>query len=456
MIDPGMGIKSMVGALGDSGATALIGESRANLLRFLYPAPFSKIRIWINTGKASVPGSIRYGSLRITGREFKEDARLDQAGIAGIFFTSGSTGTPKGVIYTAGNMDSQVRLMKEHFNYGPEDIDLCTFPLLGLFVICLGSSVVIADMDPVRPARLNPWKIIRNINEYHCTQMFGSPMILRKLTRHAVSHPYQLPSLRRVISAGAPVPGRLIIDFLNLCPSGAIIHTPFGSTEALPVSDITSAELLAGVKQTDDYRGGICVGSPLKGVEIRIIRITDSEIPFWSDNICCAVDEVGEIVVTGPHITGKYLFKRANRLSKVSDRDRNITWHRMGDLGRIDKEGRLWFYGRKSHRVELDDRILFTIPTEAIFNKNPLVRRSALVGVMKAGKVIPVICIEPEGRLSKRGLNLLKMELLNAAASDLSIGIENILFHHDFPVDPRHNAKIFREKLAVWAGRRLK
>ena len=167
----------------------------------------------------------------------------------------------------------------------------------------------------------------------------------------------------------------------------------------------------------------------------------------------------------GPVVTREYFNRpEATRLAKIVDPERAIQYHRMGDVGYRDEQGKLWFCGRKSHRVILHDQTLFTIPCEAIFNTHPAVFRSALVGVSRKGgvrrpapnEVIPVICIEPIRRLARGERDRVRSELLErAAAFAPTRRIRTILFHRAFPVDIRHNSKIFREQLAAWAARRL-
>jgi acyl-coenzyme A synthetase/AMP-(fatty) acid ligase len=129
----------------------------------------------------------------------------------------------------------------------------------------------------------------------------------------------------------------------------------------------------------------------------------------------------------------------------------------MGDLGYRDGRGRIWFCGRKSHRVVTPDGTLFTIPCEAVFNTHPEVARTALVGVGPRGAMRPVLCVEPLRRPGRADLDRLRRELLALGASWPHTGsIATILFHPSLPVDIRHNAKIFREKLATWAARRLR
>ncbi len=166
---------------------------------------------------------------------------------------------------------SQIQVTKSHFNIGSEEIDLCTFPLLGLFAICHGNSSVIADMDMVHPVKLNPAKVIKNINDFRCTQMFGSPMILNKLSQYGSENKVRLPSLRMIISAGAPVHRNILESFSKLIENEAIIHTPYGATEALPVTDINSSELLG--LACGENENGICIGYCVNGLEIKIIEI---------------------------------------------------------------------------------------------------------------------------------------------------------------------------------------
>jgi acyl-coenzyme A synthetase/AMP-(fatty) acid ligase len=125
----------------------------------------------------------------------------------------------------------------------------------------------------------------------------------------------------------------------------------------------------------------------------------------------------------------------------------------MGDVGYRDDQGRLWFCGRKSHRVETPQGTLFTDMVEPIFNA---VYRTALVGVKREGATIPVLCVEL-GDVRIRGLDELENHFLQIARShERTRAITTFLFHFgSFPVDVRHNSKIFREKLAVWADKKL-
>jgi acyl-CoA synthetase (AMP-forming)/AMP-acid ligase II len=216
-----------------------------------------------------------------------------------------------------------------------------------------------------------------------------------------------------------------------------------------------SHEILNETRALSEQGYGMCVGRPIGQTDVRIIRITDEPIANWSDALPMADGDIGEIVVRGDLVTRRYYRdEKADALAKIADGD--TFWHRMGDLGWRDSKNRIWFCGRKSHRVGTPAGDMFTIPCEALFNNHPGVYRSALVGIGPRPRQVPIICIErsPEGHNMKR--RQLREELLAiAAASPLTRNIRQVLFQNRFPVDIRHNSKIFREQLAVWAEGRV-
>jgi acyl-CoA synthetase (AMP-forming)/AMP-acid ligase II len=225
---------------------------------------------------------------------------------------------------------------------------------------------------------------------------------------------------------------------------------------------IGSHEVLRETRQLTAQGAGTCVGRPVAGIEVSIIKISDEPIEQWGQSLCLPAGEIGEIVVHGPMVTQQY-YNRPDltRLAKIFDPQVNRMRHRMGDVGYFDAQGRLWFCGRKSHRVVTADRTYFTEPVEGIFNTHQQIFRTALVGVKRAGVVEPVLCVERE-RLSptvrERRVNQpLINELLELGSKfEITKPIRTILFHRSFPVDIRHNSKIFREKLAVWAATKIR
>jgi len=455
VVDPGMGIRRMVDCFKQSSPSAFIGVPAAHVLRILFPRFFGAIKTWITTGRSWLPGQHSLKNLGRVRRSPFPAAQTFRDETAAILFTTGSTGPAKGTLYTHGIFAAQIAAIKSHFLISTGEIDLATFPLFALFDPALGMTSVIPDMDPTRPAHVDPVKIIAAVNDHGVTNMFASPALLHRVGRYGRENKVKLPSLKRVISAGAPIMPANIEQFAGLLDEEADIHTGYGATEAMPVAAIEGREILNETRSQSEKGRGICVGRPLSGVAVRIISIDDGPIDVWSDVVMAGNGAVGEITVKGSQVTRHYFENpAADALSKIRDKDG--AWHRMGDLGRLDEHGRIWFYGRKSHRVITAGGTLFTIPCEAIFNNHPLVYRSALVGVGAAPDQKPVICIELEpGQGGGNRMDLTRELLKLARSNELTQTIDTVLFPEEFPVDIRHNAKIFREKLALWAAKKV-
>ena len=455
VVDPGMGVSRMLNCLKESQAQALIGIPPAHVLRIFAPAYFKSVNTFITVGSRWFWGGPTLRRVRTRHWEpyTMADTRTDE--IAAILFTTGSTGPAKGVFYTHGVFDAQVRNIRAQFGITPDEIDLPTFPLFALFDPALGMTAIIPDMDPTRPAQVNPERIIETIVNQGVTNMFASPALLNRVGRYGKEMGIKLPTLKRVISAGAPAIPAHIEQFAAMLTDDAQIHTGYGATEAMPVSSFGSHEILSKTRKLSEQGYGMCVGQAIAGIDVRIIRISDGPIARWTDDLALPEGEIGEIAVRGDQVTRGYFERpRDDELAKIGDGD--TFWHRMGDLGWIDRKCRIWFCGRKNHRVVTDKKTLFTIPCEAIFNNHPRVFRSALVGVGPQGSQRPVVCIELEaddGGKDKKGLE--KELLALAESSPITETIQTILFHRAFPVDIRHNSKIFREKLAVWATKKL-
>ena len=469
-VDPGMGVKNIGKCLAEAEPEAFIGIPKSHLARRV-----------IGWGKTSLKRLIAVGRgakwCRYLGRDMTvwDHSNLMSRGVpscesgvehcspsiaetsagetAAILFTSGSTGVPKGAVYSHGNFAAQIEMLRSAFSIQPGEIDLCTFPLFALFAPALGMTAIIPRMDFTRPAKVDPPEIGNPITQHGIANLFGSPALLNRVGRFYEGSDVQWPSLRRVLSAGAPVSAAIVERFAKHLAPGVQIFTPYGATESLPVAVIGSDEILIETRFKTAQGAGTCVGRPVAGMQVSIIQITDEPIVEWSDSLALPPDDIGEIVVNGLNVTQEYFHRPdLTALAKIYDPATGRMRHRMGDVGYFDHEGRLWFCGRKSHRVVTADRTYFTEPVEGIFNVHPAVFRSALVGVKRGGQIEPVLCVERETDRRKEPTGPLIKELLELGAKhEQAQPIQTILFHDAFPVDIRHNSKIFREKLAVWA-----
>jgi len=455
VVDPGMGIKRMVTCLQQSRPEAFIGISKAHLLRFLYPRHFKTVQRCVTIGRRWFWTGATLRTIWMRPWEPFEIAATAADETAAVVFTTGSTGPAKGVVYTHGAFDSQVRCIRDHFNIQPGEIDLPTFPLFALFDPAMGMTAIIPDMDPTRPAEVEQDKILEAVINQGVTNMFASPALLNRVGAFGKDIGIKLPSLKRVVSAGAPVSPANIEQFSAMLKPETQIYTPYGASEAMPVTSIGSQEILSQTAPLTEQGYGMCVGRAVAGMTIEIITITDDPIEKWREDLPAPDGEIGEITVQAKWVTRQYFDRpEADASAKIADGD--TFWHRMGDLGWRDSKGRIWFCGRKSHRVQTAAGDLFTIPCESLFNNHALVYRSALVGLGRPGAQHPVICIETLEPVKGKTRRLLQRELLELAKSHpLTEPIDHVLFHPAFPVDIRHNSKIFREQLAVWAQKKI-
>ncbi len=455
MVDPGMGIKNLSQCLREAEPEAFVGTPKAQAARLLLRWAKGTLRIPVTVGPKPFWGGLCYARIlsAAPSTPFEVDASSPEQ-LAAILFTSGSTGVPKGVLYTHAMFSAQVDALRTVFRIEPGEVDLSTFPLFALFGPALGMASVVPQMDASRPGKSDPRQLVAAIHDFACTNMFASPALLNLIGRYVEQHRVQLPSLRRVISAGAPASVSSLQRLARHLAEKAEIFTPYGATESLPTTWIGSREILSETRQQTDQGAGVCVGLPVPGMDVAVIAISDEVIDTWSDDLRVPAGTIGEIVVQGPVVSRAY-FKReqSTKHAKIYAADGTFR-HRMGDVGYLDAKGRLWMCGRKSQRVELACETLFTIPCEAIFNTHEAVFRSALVAVVRDGETHPLLCVELEK--GHRPSDRLTHELLALAqAHPHTRTIQKILYHPSFPVDVRHNAKIFREKLSAWAQKRL-
>jgi acyl-CoA synthetase (AMP-forming)/AMP-acid ligase II len=456
LIDPGMGKKSVLKCLDEVDPDGFVAIPPVHIVRKLMPWRYRNARFNVIVGpKSARLKCVSYRELLTSGQSstvpLPETSSTDSAAI---IFTSGSTGPPKGVLYEHGMFDAQVDLIRQHYGPEPGEIDLPGFPLFALFNLAMQITTVIPDMDPTRPAHVNPERILEAIRTQGVTQAYGSPALWNRVGRYCEEHQIQLPTLRRVLSAGAPVPIHVLKRMTKALSPAADIFTPYGATECLPVASIGGRAVLNETAALTAAGKGTCIGTIFDGMQVRIIQTSFETLEDIRLAITLPAGQIGEIIVKGPVATRQY-FRRDAATAGAKIKDADSFWHRMGDAGYFDDQGRIWFCGRKAHIVFAAEGPMYSVCCEAIFNQHPAIYRSALVGVGIRGQQTPVIVAEPEeGQFPATTADRarLKDELLHLAqANPLTSRIRQILFHPSLPVDTRHNVKINREELAIWA-----
>ena len=218
MVDPGIGLRHLKGCIAQAQPQAFIGIPAAHAARLLLGWGLGTVKHVVTVGRRWFWGGPTLEQLMAAGQDDTGPvmAATEAEDTAAILFTSGSTGPPKGVIYQHRNFIAQVEIIREIYAIKPGEVDLPTFPLFALFDPAFGMTTIIPDMDASRPAAVDPRKIIAAIETFQVTNMFGSPALLNTVGRYGQQHAIKLPSLRRVISAGAPVSTTIQERFLGM------------------------------------------------------------------------------------------------------------------------------------------------------------------------------------------------------------------------------------------------
>jgi olefin beta-lactone synthetase len=453
VIDPGMGLKSFLACVERSRPRALLGIPLARLISRVYRKAFRTVEVRI---AASSSPTARLAPNAQPSTPNSQPVNSTGADLAAVLFTSGSTGAPKGVCYTHGMFDAQVELIRATYHIQPGEVDLPMLPVFALFNPALGMTTVVPEIDPSRPATVDPEKIVRAILQENVTSSFGSPTLWRKIAVHCHNSHAALPTMKRVLCAGAPVPPDLWDLMTPVLPNGTL-HSPYGATEVLPVSSISAPEVIARTALATQQGAGTCVGRPLAANEVKIIALSDAPLATVADMRELPPHAIGEIIVRGPTVTHAYdALPDATAAAKIHDPATGAIWHRMGDTGYLDTDGLLWFCGRKAERLETTDGPLFTEQVEPIFATHPDVRRCALIGLGERGRQRRALVVEPVGpeliRTSAECRTFARALREIAKRFPHTAGIQLFYFREKLPVDVRHNAKIHRLALARWAA----
>ncbi len=452
VIDPRMGLRRLLACIEAIRPRVVLAVPLIHAIRTFARRPFATAEVLVTAGRRWFWGG---RSLRQCLAESKPFAPEPTAPDDECFipFTSGSTGPAKGVFYTHGMLLQQVSLLREVCGWHEDmRVVICFAPFVP-YALANGLTTILPDIDFTKPAAARPRRVIEAVTEHRAQCAFASPIVWMKLVRHCERYRIELRTIQHAVTAGAPFSVDLHRRLRGIIHREGRLYTPYGATEALPVTTVDTDALVETWEQTR-LGYGTCVGKPVTGIDVWVIRVTDEAIPTWSDDLCVPEGAIGELVVGGAVVSPAYK-ERPQETARAKIRRDGRVLHRMGDLGRLDANGRVWFCGRKSHRIETREGMLAPVPLENIFNEHPSVFRTAVVGIGPAGAQTPVACVE-----MKQGETFspqLEAELVALADSTCFKGVvARFLPHRGFPVDARHNSKIKREELAAWAKKMLR
>jgi acyl-CoA synthetase (AMP-forming)/AMP-acid ligase II len=422
-LDPSAGL-SHIGKCAEIYAPrAFIASPRAHLLRLVSGA-IRRIPTKFSTGM-SLPGAVAFPATRRSSLpETSSDAAL-------LTFTSGSTGFPKAALRTHEFLMAQYRVLEATLGLTEGTVDMATLPVFVLANLASGVTSLIPNADLRRPGQVDGGVIAEQIAQEKVSSIAASPAFLERIVIACETGKQRLNSLSKVFVGGAPVFPPLLDRLCAIAPN-AVITSVYGSTEAEPICELHLAEISVEDLTLMRAGRGLLAGKPVPSIGLRIVKERwgcpigpYTSTSFQSD--CVPSGAAGEIAVSGPHVLAGYLGGRGDEETKF--RVDGSVWHRTGDCGYLDVQGRVWMLGRATARMADPRGELYPFSVECALSFIPQIRRSALIAA--GGKRILFVEWHRE-RANESAIQ----ELVAWASIDAIHSCPRI------PVDRRHNAKI--------------
>lgn len=429
-IDPAHGAGKVAAILRSWPPTAIVATRHLLMLRLLMPELRQIPRRLVVGGES--PGAIEICDPARPSVAF-EVMKRSPADSALLSFTSGSTGEPKPVVRTHGFLKQQMKMLNPVAGFRADDIDYVAMPMFVLFNLVNGITCIIPACDMRHPGRANPAIVLGQLQSESATRIVASPALLERLAKYCLRRRIQLPALRCISTGGGPVSPSLPKRLKRIAPC-AVVRMVYGSTEAEPIASVDEHEISVSAARRMRMGAGLLVGKPVEGCAVRIIRSHPNASlgPFTPECFASqslADGQIGEIIVHGKHVLSGYADPSRNARTKI-EVDGQV-WHRTGDAGYFDQNGRLWLVGRCDAAINDERGVVYPFQVEYALAGMPGVRRAALTS--RNGQ--RVLVLETSGRD-------FEAHCASAAECVSQHAIDRIVTVRRIPMDKRHDAKV--------------
>ncbi|WNV77711.1 alpha/beta fold hydrolase [Geodermatophilus sp. DSM 44513] len=444
--DKGLGLAGMRRALRSAAVDHVVGSARGLAAARLMGLPGTRVAAGHLTPAARrvLRAGHTLAGLEVLGRTSPAPAEPPVDTDCAVLFTSGATGPAKGVVYTHRQAAAQLDLVAATYRLADTDRLVAAFAPFAILGPGLGIGSAVPDVDVTAPGSLTATALADAVAAVDATVVFASPAALRRVAATAADlgddRRAALGRVRLLMSAGAPVPAALLRGLREVLPHAAA-HTPYGMTEALPVTDVSLAQIEAA-----GDGDGVCVGRPLPGVDVRVSPLSPAGAA--DGPLTDAPGTTGEVCVRAAHVKDRY--DAVWVLERAASRDPG--WHRTGDVGHLDAEGRLWVEGRLPHVVTTAAGPVTPVGVEQRVERVPGVTAAAAVGVGPAGaQVLVVVVVPADGAAAGRRPDRLRLagtDLADAVRAAAGTEVAAVLLAGRLPVDVRHQSKVDRAEVA--------
>jgi fatty-acyl-CoA synthase len=293
-----------------------------------------------------------------------------------ICYTGGTTGLPKGAILTHRSITANSVNTVMSWGLTPDDVAILNTPLFhagGLSVftaplVHIGGTTIVCR-------QFNADQVFDLIRDAGVTLFFGVPTMFITLQQHPRWGEVDFSRLKIVISGGAPCP---LPVFEKFWERGVDFKTGYGLTEAGPNNFWLPRE--------DVRRKPGAVGVPLFHIDVQVVQDDGRE---------CAADEMGELLIRGPHVCAGYWARPEETAKTIAAGG----WLHTGDLARRDAEGYYYIVGRKKDMIISGGENIYPAEVEDVLHAHPAIAEAALIGVPdpKYGEVGRAIVVPRDG-----------------------------------------------------------